>query len=136
MTTWRALPRWARIVLGVYVGAFLVATASHIIDIVVQGAGVYATAPPALRVFFVALVLIDPVVVVLIVRLHRAGVIAVVAVIVADVAANLAMTLVDPAWPPPVTQSLFGVFALATSLPVFRALGPGSAPRASALFLI
>jgi len=122
--TWRALPRRARIVLGVYVGAFLVATVSHVIDMVVQGADVYASAPPALRVFFLALVLIDPLVVVLVVRLRRAGVVLVVAVIVADVAANLAMTVVDPAWPPPVTQSLFGVFALVTALPAWRALAP------------
>ena len=122
MTTWRALPRWARITLGVYVGAFLVGTVSHIVDFALQGADVYATAPPALRLFFVALVVIDPVVVVLLLRLRRSGLLLAVAVIVADVAANLAMTTIDPAWPFPVTQSLFGLFALVAAPPAWRAM--------------
>ena len=123
MTTGRALPRWAGITLAVYAGAFLVGTVSHLLDFVLQGVEVYATAPLLLRVFFVALVVIDPLVVVLVLRRPRAGVLFALAVMVADVAGNLAMTALDPAWPFPVTQSLFGVFVLATSLPLWRVLG-------------
>ena len=122
MTTWRALPRWARITLGVYAGAFLVGTGSHLVDFAVQGTGVYASAPPVLRAFFVALVVLDPLVVVLVVRLRRAGVLLAVAVMVADVAANLAMTAIDPRWTLAVTLPLFGVVVLATALPLWRVL--------------
>ena len=122
MTTWRALPRWASITLGVYVGAFLVGTVSHIVDFAQQGADVYATAPPALRLFFVALVVIDPVVVVLILRLRRSGVLLAVAVMVADVAANLAMTAIDQGWALALTLPLFGVVVLATAPPLWRVL--------------
>ena len=123
MTTWRALPRWARITLGVYAGAFLVGTASHLLDIALQGARVYSSAPPPLRLFFVALVVLDPLVVVLVLRRRRrAGVLLAVAVMVADVGANLAMTAIDPGWALAVTLPLFGVVVLATAPPLWRVL--------------
>jgi len=122
MTTRKALPRWARITLGVYAGAFLVGTVSHLLDIALQGAQVYAAAPPVLRAFFVALVVLDPLVVVLVLRRRRAGVLLALAVMVADVGANLAMTAIDPTWRLAVTLPLFGVVVLATALPLWRVL--------------
>ena len=122
MTTRKALPHWARITLGVYAGAFLVGTVSHLLDIALQGARVYSAAPPPLRLFFVALVVLDPLVVVLVLRRRRAGVLLAVAVMVADVGANLAMTAIDPRWTLAVTLPLFGVVVLATALPLWRVL--------------
>jgi len=127
MTTWRALPRWARIALGVYAGAFLVATVSHIVDIVVHGDSVYAAAPPQLRLFFVSLVVLDPVVVALVLRMRRAGVLLAVAVMLADVTANVAMSAIDPTWRLAPTLPVFGVFVVVTALPLWRSLAP---PRA------
>ncbi|MCU1404196.1 MAG: hypothetical protein JWQ43_499 [Glaciihabitans sp.] len=110
--------------LGVYIGAFLVGTTTHIIDLAVLGRDVYGTAPAAFQVFFVALTLLDPLIAILLSRLHRSGLALAVAVMVIDVTANLLMTGIDPAWPWPFTQSLFGILVLITVTPLWLSLAP------------
>ena len=83
-----------------------------------------------IQVFFVSLVVLDPLVVALAVVVHRAGIWLAAGVMVLDVAANWignwpslqedAARLLRPAGLLPIT--LFGVFVLVTALPLLRAM--------------
>lgn len=69
--------------------AFLGAAANHGHDFLVSGWRPYAGEPPALEAFWTSLVVIDPLVVVLLLLLRRrSGLLAGLAVMVADVAVN------------------------------------------------
>lgn len=122
-----------------YVVGFTEGVCAHVVDLVSGGVHAYqAFAPPAVRVFFVSLVILDPLVVVLVARVRRAGVRLASGVMLLDVAANWVVDWqwlrVDPGWlwQPvgllPIT--VFGVFVLATAVPLARVLGPArrSAP--------
>ncbi|MFF3071203.1 hypothetical protein ACFVSN_01545 [Kitasatospora sp. NPDC057904] len=134
---WRAQPRWVRWVLAAHLTGFLEGTAAHALDLVNGGIHVYASfAPLPLQVYFVALVVLDPLVAALVALVHPAGVRLGRAVMALDVVANWIVNWPqlreDPAWllrPVgllPIT--LFGAFVLATSVPLLRAL-PARPPR-------
>jgi hypothetical protein len=71
---WARLPLWARCVLAAYAAGFTDGTAAHIRDLARGGFPAYWFAPVAVQVFFVGLVVLDPLVVGLIVAVNRAGV--------------------------------------------------------------
>lgn len=123
--------RWrVRCALGVYLIGFAEGTCAHIWDLAHGGVHAYAFAPAVLQVFFTALVVLDPLVVVLLARARPAGVTLAAAVMAADVTANWIadwpLLRDDPnwLWRPvgllPIT--LFGLFVATTTLPLHRAL--------------
>ncbi|MGC4940249.1 hypothetical protein [Kribbella sp. DT2] len=134
---WRALPRWTRWVLAVYVIGFLDGSFAHLLDLVRGGIHVYASfAPVPLQVFFVCLVVLDPLVVVLLALVRPWGVRLACAVMALDMTANWITN-----WPQLQADplqllrpygllliTLFGVFVLASALPVLRVLQSLSDP--------
>jgi hypothetical protein len=74
-SAWAALPGWARWVLAVYVIGFADGTAVHARDLARAGFDAYSGFPQVpLRVFFISLVLLDPLVVVLAALVLPAGI--------------------------------------------------------------
>ena len=103
-SAWAALPGWARWVLAVYLIGFADGTAAHARDLARAGFHAYSGFPQVpLRVFFISLVLLDPLVVVLAALVLPAGIWLAAVVMVLDVAANTAGNWSriqrDPAWP-------------------------------------
>jgi hypothetical protein len=134
---WGRLPRWARWVLAAYLLGFAEGTCAHVSDLARGGIHVYAAFPHRfIRVFFVSLVVLDPVAALLAVLVRRAAVWWGSAVMTLDVAANWVTNwpsvksdpaqLLRPVGLTPIT--LFGVFVLASSLPLARALGTAADP--------
>ena len=128
---WADLPGWARWVLAVYLIGFAQGTGAHVRDLVRGGIHAYSSVPQAwIQVFFVSLVLLDPLVVVLIAFVRREGIWLAAGVMVLDVAANWIgnwpsldedpARLLRPVGLLPIT--LFGVFVLVTTLPLLRVM--------------
>ncbi|WP_256725446.1 hypothetical protein [Streptomyces sp. IMTB 2501] len=124
-----------------YAGGFLEGTCSHVLDLVRGGLHAYAAfAPAPLRVFFVALVVLDPLVVVLTLRTRPSGIRAAGVVMTLDVLANWYVNwpwikedpaaLLRPVGLLPIT--LFGVFVLAMLRPLLHALNGRDARCATA----
>jgi hypothetical protein len=125
------LPRWARWVLAVYLIGFAQGTGAHIGDLAHGGIHAYSSLPQSwIQVFFVSLVVLDPLVVVLVAFVLRAGIWLAAGVIALDVAANWIghwpslhedpARLLRPVGLLPIT--LFGVFVLVTALPLLRVM--------------
>ena len=126
---WAALPVWARWVLAVYLIGFADGTAAHARDLAQAGFDAYSGFPQVpLRVFFISLVLLDPLVVVLAALVLPAGIWLAAVVMALDVAANTAGNWSriqhDPAWPFTASGLLliivFGAFVLATAPAMLR----------------
>ena len=120
----------------VYAGGFLEGTCAHVLDLVRGGLHTYAAfGPLALRVFFVALVVLDPLAAVLALRARPLGIRLAGVVMTLDVLANWYVNwpwvkedpaaLLHPVGLLPIT--LFGAFVLASALPLLRALDGGRA---------
>ena len=135
-SAWAGLPGWARWVLAVYLIGFAQGTGAHIADLMRGGIHAYSFAPQAwIQVFFVSLVVLDPLVVVLAGFVRREGIWLAAAVMALDVAANWIVNwawlaqdparLLHPVGLLPIT--LFGVFVLMTWLPLPRVM-PGGQP--------
>lgn len=82
---WRAYPPWVRAVLGVYVLAFAAGTGTHL-DALVHGWGF--AHHPLLNAYWTLLTVVDPVVIWLVLRVPRAGVIAALLTMLTDVGIN------------------------------------------------
>jgi hypothetical protein len=128
---WGSLPRRARWVLVLYLIGFAEGACAHVSDLVHGGIHAYAAFPHAfIRVFFVSLVVLDPLVVVLVGLVRRSGVWWGSAVMTLDVAANWisnwASVKADPTQllqPVGLTAiTLFGLFVLVSCLPLLRAM--------------
>ena len=126
---WKGQPRWARWALAIYLIGFLEGTVAHCLDLIRGGIHVYASfAPLPLQVFFVSLVLLDPLVVVLVALVRPEGVWLAGGLMVVDVIANWIVSWPqvrqDPAWllrPVgllPIT--LFGLVVFASAIPLAR----------------
>ncbi|MGW3208510.1 hypothetical protein [Streptomyces sp. NPDC001135] len=133
----RALPRPARWALVVYAGGFLEGTCSHALCLARGGIHAYSGfGPVPLQAFFVALVVLDPLVVVLTLRTRPSAVWAAGGVMAPDVLANWYVNwswvkrdpvhLLQPVGLLPIT--LFGLFVTATMLPLRKAF-TGVTPR-------
>lgn len=114
-----------------YLIGFAQGTGAHIRDLASGGIHAYSSLPQTwIQVFFVSLVVLDPLVVVLVAFVLRAGIWLAVGVIVLDVAANWIRNwsslhedparLLRPVGLLPIT--LFGVFVLVTALPLLRVM--------------
>jgi hypothetical protein len=122
---------WARCVLVAYAAGFTDGTGAHIRDLARGGVNAYRFAPAAVQVFFVGLVLIDPLVVVLVVRVCRAGVWLAGSVMTADMAANWFVNRQSPSLLLRPTAGLwaitiFGLFVLISVIPLQRCLSAAS----------
>jgi hypothetical protein len=137
---WRALPHWTRWILAVYVLGFLEGSIAHLADLARGGFHAYASfAPVPLQVFFVCLVVLDPLVVALVALVRPWGVRLACAVMTLDVTANWITnwpqlqtdptSLLRPYGLLPIT--LFGLFVLGTAAPVLRALNSSRQPTAA-----
>ncbi|MFC4590354.1 hypothetical protein [Sphaerisporangium corydalis] len=136
---WAGRPLWARCALVVYALGFAEGTGAHVLDLVRGGVHAYASfAPPPLQVFFVGLVVLDPLVVALLVLSRPVGVLLACIVMAADVTANWYVSwpwlhddptrLLRPVGLLPIT--LFGLFVLTSAIPLWRTLKnpPPAAP--------
>ncbi|MEU6439953.1 hypothetical protein [Streptomyces sp. NPDC047046] len=132
MRRWGSAAGWCR---AVYVVGFAEGTAAHVADLVRGGLGAYEKFPYApVRALFLALVVLDPLVVLLLLRAPARGIAAGALVMALDLAANLAANAGDLAGAPAQTLPrmapllLFGAFVLSTAWPLGRssnAEGPG-----------
>jgi len=122
--------------LAVYVVGFVDGTGAHIRWMLHGGIHAYAAAYPqvAIQVLFVSLIFLDPLAALLTGLVRRAGVWLACAIMVADMIANWAGN-----WTRIVTQSrlldttfwlitAFGVFVLATAVPLAQVMGRPDAP--------
>jgi hypothetical protein len=126
---WGALPGWARWVLAVYLIGFTDGTAAHARDLARAGFHAYSGFPQVpLRVFFVSLILLDPLVVLLAALVLPAGIWLASVVMVLDIAANATGNWPrirhDPGWlirPAGLLLIIvFGAFVLATAPALLR----------------
>lgn len=117
--------RALRIVRLLWVLGYLVGTTTHVVDLVLGGTEVYAGFPTAVRLFWVSLTVVDPLVIVLLLLRRRAGVVLGVVVIVVDVAVNGTVLATTEGLSPGgiVNQSLFAVFVLVTARPLWAWFG-------------
>ncbi|KAA6215464.1 hypothetical protein CP973_36070 [Streptomyces albofaciens JCM 4342] len=123
---------WARWVTVVYAIGFAQGACAHLLDLARGGIHVYATYPHvSYEVYFIGLVVLDPLAALLVVRLRRAGVWLACGVMTTDVTANWTgnwpslqadwAQLLRPVGLLPIT--LFGLFVVATSGALHRAFG-------------
>ncbi|MCD2442825.1 hypothetical protein LQ757_11125 [Agromyces sp. SYSU K20354] len=77
-----------RVVWVLWIVGYLIGTSTHVAELVAGGAQTYAGFPMGLRVFWMSLTVLDPLIVVLLLFRHRAGIILGVAVILIDIAVN------------------------------------------------
>ncbi|WP_454131442.1 hypothetical protein [Microbacterium lacticum] len=110
------------VVLVVWIAGFLIGTASHVLDLIAGGADTYGEFPPALRVFWFSLTVLDPLTVLLLLLRKRAGIILGLVVILADIAVNWTVFFTIGGNPlfGVVNQTLFAVFLLATAPALWR----------------
>jgi hypothetical protein len=106
---------------ALWVVGFVVGTTTHAVDLVVGGSNVYSDFPLGVRLFWVALTLLDPAVVVLIVLRRRSGIVLGSAVIIADIVVNWTAFAVVGGLSVfgVVSQSLFAVLIVVTARPLW-----------------
>jgi hypothetical protein len=139
---WARQPIWARWVLGIYLAGFADGTGAHIRDLARHGLHAYAFAPVAAQVFFVALVLLDPLVFALVLLTRPAGAWLAGAVMAADIAANWLVNWSSVAaggtrflsWTGLLPITVFGLVVLITFIPLHRALRASAASVLPAQF--
>lgn len=107
----------------IWIVGFLVGTTTHVIDLVVGAADVYAGFPGGVRAYWVSLTVLDPLAVVLTAFRLRAGVVLGVAIIVSDVILNTVVFAVIGGLGAGglVMQAVFGVVVVATAPLLWRA---------------
>jgi|GEM_PF-3009052 len=76
----------------VWIAGFSIGTVSHVLDLVVGGADTYGGFPPALRVLWLSLTVLDPLAVLLLLR-KRAGIVLGLLIILADITVNWTVLL-------------------------------------------
>ena len=120
---WAQVPAWARCVLAVYMIGFAEGTGDHVVWMTHGGIHAYAQFGAVLiQVFLVALIILDPLVVVLAGLVRREAVYLAVAVMALDLTANWTAN-----WPRvPWTFIVDGVFVFATAVPLLRVMPGGS----------
>lgn len=127
---WGDRPVWVRCVAGVYVIGFLEGAGAHAYFLATGGLHAYGYAPMPVQLLFHALLLLDPLVALLLVRAHPSGALLAAAVMVLDLAGNW-----DGAWHAVVADpvahlrpvgllpmTVFGIFVVFTALPLRREL--------------
>lgn len=114
------MPRWAQVVLAIYMVGFAQATGQHVNSMAQGGIHAYASFHYVpVQAFLVALVVLDPLVVTLVGFVRREGVFLAVAVMLCDIAANW-----TSAWPSALPWPFYvdGVFVVATAVPLLHVM--------------
>ena len=127
---WGDRPVWVRCVAGAYVIGFLEGAGAHAYFLATGGLHTYGYAPLPVQLLFHALLLLDPLVALLIVRARPSGALLAAAVMILDLAGNWDgawhAVLADPvAYLRPVgllPMTVFGIFVGLTALPLCRGL--------------
>jgi hypothetical protein len=123
---WASLPIWARWVLAVYMIGFVEGFADHVRWMTRGGIHAYAHDYPLvpIQVFFVSLIVVEPLTIVLLGFVRREGIWLACAVMVLDMAANWignwSHVRDDWALNVPWLITVFGLFVLSFSLPMLR----------------
>jgi hypothetical protein len=125
---WSGLPHWARWFLAVYLIGFAEGSGMHLFWVLMNGIHTFAHFPVLSQVYLNALVLLDPLVVVLAAGVRRSGILLAVVVMTLDVATNWIANwpwvkadptrLLQPVGLLPIT--LFGLFVLLSAVPLLR----------------
>ena len=112
-----------------WVIGFLVGTTTHTADLVVGGFDAYSAFPLGVRLFWVALTILDPVTAAMIICRRRSGIVLGSAVIIADIAVNWTVfaTVGGLSVFGVVSQSLFAVLIVVTARPLWVWFGQSSA---------
>ena len=120
--------RLVRVVQVVWIAGFLSGTTTHVFDLVIGGVSTYEPFPIPLRVFWMSLTLLDPLVVVLLVLRRRASIVLGLAVILVDIAVNwtVFVTIGGLSLFGVVSQTAFATLLLATARPLWRWMRTGS----------
>ena len=120
-----------RIMLVVWVSGYLIGFVSHVADLVLGGHLVYDGFPASLRVFWISLTIIDPLIVILLLVRMRVGIVLAVAVILVDIAVNWTVFLTIGGNPlfGVVNQTVFAVFIVATTRQLWTFSAGQSADR-------
>ncbi len=95
---WGGAPHWIRRTVLLLVTVLIYGTAVHAVQLPASGLDPYPELPRGLRIYFTALLVLDPLAAVLLARRHRSGVALSAAVLVSDAVANgIANYALDPA---------------------------------------
>jgi len=123
-----ASARALRVIQVVWVIGFLVGTTTHAADLIVGGLNAYSAFPVGVRLFWVALTILDPVTAALIIFRRRSGILLGGAVILADIAVNWTVFAVVGGLSAfgNISQSLFAVLIFATARPLWVWFGQSS----------
>ncbi len=111
-----------RLTVFVWLIGFAAGTTTHAIDLVLGGRDVYSDFPTLVRCFWVLLTVLDPLIVVLLIRRSRAAAPMAVIVMVADLAVNWSVFFAVGGLSlfGVLAQSLFGAFVFLTAAHVWR----------------
>ena len=114
--------RFGRVIQVVWVTGYLIGTTTHVVDLIIGGSNTYEAFPLGLRLFWMSLTLLDPLVVVLLMLRRRAGVVLGLAVILADIAVNwtVFVTIGGHSLFGVVNQTAFAIFLVATAGVLWR----------------
>ena len=114
--------RFGRVIQVVWVTGYLIGTTTHVVDLIIGGSNTYEAFPLGLRLFWMSLTLLDPLVVVLLMLRRRAGVVLGLAVILADIAVNWTVffTIGGHSLFGVVNQTAFAIFLVATAGVLWR----------------
>jgi hypothetical protein len=105
-------PRILRVLLLAWIAGFAIGTTTHILDLAFGGLATYAGFPNAVRLFWVSLTVLDPLIIVLMVLRRRAGVYLGIGVILADILVNwtVLLALGGITWWGVINQTAFALF--------------------------
>ncbi len=108
---------WALWIVG-----YLIGTTTHVADLVVGGAHTYEGFPVGLRMFWMSLTVLDPLIVVLLLLRHRAGIVLGVAVLLIDIAVNWTVyaTIGGISLFGVINQTLFAILIVSTARLLWR----------------
>lgn len=111
-----------RVIWVLWIVGYLIGTTTHVADLVAGGPQTYEAFPTALRVFWMSLTILDPLIVVLLLFRHRAGIVFGIIVILIDIAVNWTVYATIGGNPlfGVINQTLFAILIVATAQLLWR----------------
>ncbi|GAA0993248.1 hypothetical protein GCM10009563_08870 [Subtercola frigoramans] len=105
-----------------WIVGYLIGTTTHLADLVAGGTQTYSGFATGLRVLWISLTVLDPLIVVLLLLRRRAGIVLGVAVILIDIAVNWTVYATIGGNPlfGVIDQTLFAIVIVATARPLWR----------------
>lgn len=111
-----------QVVWMLWIVGYLIGTSTHVADLIAGGARTYEGFPVGLRVFWMSLTVLDPLIVVLLLLRHQTGIVLGVAVILIDIAVNWTVYATIGGNPlfGVIKQTLFAILIVATAHLLWR----------------